>query len=665
MQRPGLQQLMYPVELALRLAPAYGRLAVLAIAGLLSLLLLSLAADSMETAEEKLGALGWTLQPQLDTEQRIIIVAIDEKSIAEVGPWPWERSELARLTNALNEAGVQLQFHDIVYTEPRTGDDQLLSALQSSPGAILAQVPVLQSEQELRSGLMTNALTGLDCANFATNTSNYLAPHSAFSSVAKGHITTPVASDGSIRNIPAIICVDDQAYPALALSAMLVASNADDWSASLRAGSGLFGPDRVLTLDAYPGLQIPLDAGGNLRVSYQNSPEVYQAVSAVDVMNGRIDTDMLQNTWVLVGATAFGIGDIVPTPYSGATPGVELQARLLGSILDTEVPYTPAAAESLLFGLTLVFAGALFGLASGSNRLTAWGLPVAAVLLPVSAWALHVQLLATQNLWLGWMLPAIYALLGASLLMLLELARVRMERNRVYGNLSSYLPVEFAREIAYSLPSSSINARKCQVTLLSADLRNFAAFGEARPAEESAAVLHFFFSRAAEIVEHSGGRIHEFKGDSLLAVWDGHDAQAARQALQAAQAMQTAIHQDELPLHSPQGLEPLVLGIGIEQGPVLMGAIGPAHRRTHTLLGDTVTIALRIQELTADLAQPILIGECAARQLADSNLQSQGSYLLNGLRIPHTLYAPSGGEQGQRKSRGDQPSLKVLSGGRA
>jgi adenylate cyclase len=199
--------------------------------------------------------------------------------------------------------------------------------------------------------------------------------------------------------------------------------------------------------------------------------------------------------------------------------------------------------------------------------------------------------------------------------------------------------------------------------LLSADLRNFSAFSEARPPEESAALLHFFFVRAAEIVEQHGGRIHEFKGDSLLAVWDGHDSLAASQALRAAQDMQVAIDRDMLPQHPPEGLEPLALGIGIEQGPVLIGSIGPAHRRTHTLLGDTVTITLRIQEMTAELAQPILIGECAARQLSDQRLESQGSYLLSGLRIPHVLFSPPLSDSPSRR-RPEQVSLTLVSGGR-
>ncbi|MEX2335076.1 MAG: adenylate/guanylate cyclase domain-containing protein, partial [Pseudohongiella sp.] len=280
---------------------------------------------------------------------------------------------------------------------------------------------------------------------------------------------------------------------------------------------------------------------------------------------------------------------------------------------------------------------------------------------------LHWQLLAAYEIWLGWLFPAVFGLLAASLLLLLEQSRVRAERSRVFGNLNSYLPSDIAREIAFSLPSSAINAKRCDVTLLSADLRNFSAFGEARPPEESAALLHFFFVKAAAIVEQHGGRIQEFKGDSLLAVWDGQNAESARRALAAGQDMHDIVDRD-MPQNPPAGLEPLALGIGIEQGPALVGSIGPANRRTHTLLGDTVTITLRIQEMTAELAQPILLGECVARQLSDLKPESQGSYLLTGLRIPHTLFAPAvdttKSDTPRRNARAEQLNLKIVSGGK-
>ncbi len=663
MQNSKFLQQFNPVTAALRLLPGRGRLLMLAVAALLTLGLLTIFSSALETLEERLGAQGWLLSPDQTPEERVTIVAIDEQSLAEIGPWPWPRSDMARLVDALNSYGVQLQLHDITYPEARDDDDQLIAALQASRGAVIAQVPVIQSNQQVQTGVMTHPINGVACDAGAQATS-FIAPHQGFAGVAKGHIAPLVASDGSIRKVPAVVCVAGQTYPALVISALLQATGAAGWNASIEPGRGWFGPEQMMRLDSYPGLVIPLDQDGNLRISYRDLPENFMAVSAADVMAGRLDTDMLDNAWVLVGATAFGMGDIVPTPHNGSTPGVELQARMLASLLDITMPYTPRGAEWLLLMMAAVFSAALYALAGARERLAAYGLPVAAIVLPVFALAVHWQLLITQEIWLGWLAPSIYALLAASLLLLLEQARVRAERSRVFGNLNSYLPSNVAREIAYSLPSSSINARRCDVTLLSADLRNFSAFSEARPPEESAALLHFFFVRATEIVESHGGRIQEFMGDAVLAVWDGQNQDAARKALATAQQMLDAIQRD-LPQQPPAGLEPLALGIGIEQGPALVGSIGPAQRRTHTLLGDTLTITMRIQEMTAELAQPILLGECVARQLVDLKPESQGSYLLDGLRTPHTLFAPANDEAAQRRARQEQLNLKVVSGGRS
>jgi len=657
-----------------KLRPRDGRLLVLLLAGIVAAALNFAFSDALKTLEERLGVLGWTLTTDDVTEQRITLVAIDEKSLAEVGPWPWSRQELARLVNAIDDAGAQLQIHDTYLPEPKDGDTELVAALQSSRGAVLAQVPLLQSEQTARVGAMSHAVSAVSCNAQAMgagtgislpSTQSFIASHAGFSEISKGHIGVILASDGSIRQFPALVCVDGMAYPALAISALLEATNSEDWGASIRADTSFFGPAFRLQLDSYPGLNIPLDSQGNMRISYKEAPDNFRAVSASDVMSGNIEPGLFENTWVLVGATALSIGDIVPTPYSGATPGIELQARMLGSLLDAQMPYTPRSANWLLGFVSLCIAMVLLKLAAAPGRVSAYGLPIAGVVFPLLVLTLHIQLLSSSEVWIGWLFPALYSLLAASLLLLLEQSRVRVERSRVYSNLSSYLPLDVAKEIAYTLPSSAINAKRCDVTLLSADLRNFAAFSEARPPEESAAVLHFFFVRATEIVEQHGGRVHEFKGDSVLAVWDGHHREAALQALRAAQSMQQAIDQDMLTPQSASHLEPLALGIGIEQGPALIGSIGPAHRRSHSLLGDTVTITLRVQELTEELAQPILIGECAARQLNDLKLISQGSYLLSGLRIPHTLFAPAISESTPVKNKSARrmpPRLKVVAG---
>ena len=107
----------------------------------------------------------WLLNPDLTPEERIAIVTIDERSIAEIGPWPWSWSVISSLVDKINAAGAQLQIHDILYPAgERAFDDQLFESLMQQDSSIVAQLPILQPQDEvLRSGVLTNPVNGISC----------------------------------------------------------------------------------------------------------------------------------------------------------------------------------------------------------------------------------------------------------------------------------------------------------------------------------------------------------------------------------------------------------------------------------------------------------------------------------------------------------------------
>lgn len=667
-------------RLANRMAAYQSKLLVLVGAMLLVMLLGGLMPSLHNTIEERLGGLGWTLFSLQEPEERITIVAIDERSLSEIGPWPWHRSVLAELSDRLRESGAALQLFDVVLPEMKEGDDALLASLNNTRG-VLAQIPILpQSATGLssqsaggavRSGVMGSAIKGLGCREPVPEATGYLASHRDFAVVPKGHITPIVDGDGSIRKQPPLICVDGLVYPSLSLQALLQGFAVDgvrsSESVSIKPGQGWLAPSWSVQLGDYLGVKVPIDNDGNVRISYHQNPSVFRFVSAADVLAAPSDSPLLaslvENKWVLIGATAFGLGDVVPTPYSGMAPGVELQARLLVSMLDGSVPFTPKGASLLLVLEGLVFALVLLWLSSLTGRGVTVGLPLAVVVMPVLALLLHVQLLQA-NVWLGWLSPGLFGAVAAAMLSLLEHRRVRVERRRVYSNLSSYLPADVAKDIAFNLPTNTIVASRRELVIMCADLRNFSSYEALHSPEESAALLHCFFMRAAEVIAEHNGAVEEFTGDSVLASWSiAPEGNGALQALEAANAMQRVM--------SAIMPTPIALGISIEKGPVLVGSIGPAERRTHTLLGDTVTLALRIQDMTAELAQPILLGESAARALKGEGLVSQGAYLLDGMRTPHTIFAPGHIEPADELTVEDDYSvvhnglpLKVISGGK-
>jgi adenylate cyclase len=247
--------------------------------------------------------------------------------------------------------------------------------------------------------------------------------------------------------------------------------------------------------------------------------------------------------------------------------------------------------------------------------------------------------------------------LAAAMLTVAEMLRVRAERESLFQNLSSYLPEGAARRVAFEEPTASVVAETRQATVMLVDLRNFSAYCEEREPEDAATVLHIFYTTIERIVADHGGVVEQMVGDGLTAVWNGsspcqfHTAQA----LKAAKVIwQEGVAQ--LPKVASRKTPPLDIGIGIECGPVLVGSFGPARRRVHTVMGETVSVAARLENLTAELGYPVLIGPRAmAQALIDEQQQGQnlgslaatyeaqklGDFLLAGMRTPRTVYALS------------------------
>jgi adenylate cyclase len=172
------------------------------------------------------------------------------------------------------------------------------------------------------------------------------------------------------------------------------------------------------------------------------------------------------------------------------------------------------------------------------------------------------------------------------------------------------------------------------------DLRNFSAYCEGRSPEDTATVLHLFYTTIDRIVTQHGGVVEQMVGDSIMAVWNGSTpcADHATRAVQAARQVWTE-GVAQLPRVASRKTPPLDLGVGIETGQVMVGSFGPAHRRVHSVLGEAVTIAARLEALTAELAYPILIGPEAVKQSGTTDTKPLGDFLLAGLSQARKIHA--------------------------
>lgn len=651
------------LSLNISLSPLGSRLAILLVVFVLVWLLLSLFGQPIKNLEERVGALGWSMsffasgtesESASPVEERIVIVAIDEESLQQVGAWPWSRQTLADLSNRLQEYGAASQVFDLVFPESRPGDDLLNRALISNQ-AIVGQIPILDLEQKaIRTGVLSGAMSS-GCYPLAPKARGYLANAPSVmtqgaQAVASGHITPHISNDGSVRFQAPVVCADGKAYPSLALSLMLHNLNIDRLvyqETSFHNPASLLEPSGRLVAPDYPLLSIPVDNNGLMRVNYEHSPERFIYVSAADVLAGRVDPDLLNNRWVLVGATAFGMGDLVPSPYSGLTPGIEIQARLVVSMLDQSIPYTPSGlwlyrvlSLVMIFSALLVLATRSADHRHGFSRAIFMSSPL---LIPGIALIIHTGALNYQ-LWLGWSEQAILGCASALSLLVLEYLRNRHEKQRLFDNLSSYLPEDIASAIAFHQPSGQLKAEQMSCVVLSADLRNFSAFQRNSSPENTVQLLHGFFTLASHILEKHQGTLFELKADALLAVWpletdDDRKGVPIRNAWAAAAEIQQQI-QPMLARALADESEPLGLGIGLAAGDVIQGQLGSERNRTAIILGDAVTRALGLQHMTEELAYPTLCSTEIRHYLADTEVQDIGRFLLPGSLRPKTLFAP-------------------------
>ena len=569
-----------------------------------------------------------------DLERRLVMVDIDERSLQEFGPWPWSRQTIAKLVEDIGQQKPLLQFYDLVLPEEKAGDAQLARSIkQYSP--IFSQILALETPLAFSAGQLESALDWKACPSPFQEASGYLANNKNLE-VQSGHITPRLGLDGVLRHQPAVICFKGKAYPSLAIKAVMAMS--DQAELVLEKGAWLES-EWMLSGNKMVSNRIPLNANGDVRIPWRLPNRSFISISAADVFEDRYPKDLFKNAVVLVGSSAFGLNDGIATPLNPLAAGMQAHAELVLGLIDEQVPFTPRIA--IFYQIAFVVLGLAVLMLLVLSRLPGYWIPVAGLGLSLISWFSFVVLLWQSSRWIGWIEPALFLLLTSLIWSGLEHARSRLDRDRLYQHLSSYLPSSVAAALALQSPSDAITAKNQSAVVLFADIRNFSAYCEVRPPEESAAILHAFFSSATKIVEQHGGVIEAFEGDALIAFWgnlEHQDSADLNSPLRAAVALQKA-SLEFLPDPAPDSLEPLVLGIGLELGSTMIGSFGLAKRRAHLILGPTVSITSCLVKMTAELSHPILIGGEFAKHIHHPALQSLGIFLLDGLKTPHSIFA--------------------------
>lgn len=645
----------------------------------LSLLFLLLLAGHVGQAYnlffvEKLDAALYDLKLRMfraqTVDERVVIVDIDDKSLKEIGRWPWPREQVAKLTRGLFEQyGVAAVGYDVVFSEPdQSSGLPVLEKMAQGPlagdagfAASLARIrPQLDYDGKLAAALESGASILGYYFNFSPPVEiNGQLPASLFpcAEITKHGVTPRHAVgynanlkvlqdraggaaffnmeadfDGVARRMPVLMEHAGQCYGSLAF---------------LTAGAGMgIETPKILPAEGHrptrldlDGLRVPLDARGNALVPYR-AANAFRYVSASDVIHEREPSANLEGRIVLIGSTAPGIMDLRVTPVSKVLPGVEIHASLISGILDGTVKWEPVdvrgmelaalAVAGLLLAALLpavsplwaAFATAALGLLLTGGNFYAW-----------SAWHAHLPLAASLLAVLG------LFVLNMSYGFFVE-ARSKAQITKLFGQ---YIPPELVDEMAKDPARYSLRGESKVMTVLFSDIVSFTSFSEKLEAAQLAEMLNMYLSAMTRIVQEGRGTIDKYIGDAVMAFWGApmSDDQHARDAVLVALAMQKGLVELN-PRLQAKGWPPVKIGVGVNTGRMSVGNMGSEFRMAYTVMADAVNLASRLEALTRQYGVGVLVGEATRADCPDLSFQLIDRVRVKGKDVPVAIHEPLG-----------------------
>jgi adenylate cyclase len=631
-------------------------------------------------------------------DNRIAIIDIDEKSLAELGRWPWGRNKMATLVNELfDRQQIAVLGFDVVFAEPddssglkrlrqlasnelrdQTGFTEKLSEIQGSLDydAVFAKSiekrPVvlgyyLTSDRDGRtSGLLPAPVMHHDALQGRpikfTSWSGY---GSNIESLAKaapmaGFFNSITDLDGVVRSVPLIAEHKGQYYESLSLSMFRLLTGLPKVEPGFPQERFLSrnyqGLESILLRQGDKSLAVPVDNRIAALIPFRgpgnSTGGSFKYFSAADVVAQRIPPGALKDKIVLLGATAPGLLDLRVTPVGETYPGVEAHANMISGLIDGRLFVRPDYAVGFEV-VILIIAGLILAIA----------LPLLSAPKAVTLSLAIVGALIGLNFWLylgfGLVLPLAAALVMALTAFALNMSYgyfVESKSKRQIANMfAAYVPPELVDEMVKDPDSYSMKAVNKDLTVMFCDMRGFTNLSEKMEPTALQGLLNHLFSRLTEIIQANRGTTDKYMGDCVMAFWGApvdtpnHAQLAVKAALEMCQAVRK-INEE----HRAKGIPEIGVGIGLNTGTMCVGNMGSDIRRSYTVIGDAVNLGSRLEGLSKNYGVEIVVSESTRKQATNFAWQELDKVRVKGKEQAVTIYWPLGAADSLPQEQADE-----------
>ena len=617
-------------------------------------------------------------------DPKVVIVDIDEKSLAEIGRWPWGRNRLATMVDELfDRQKVAIVGFDVVFAEPdessglkrlrqmaqdelrdATGFQERLNQLQAGLDydAVFARAlekrPVvlgyyLTSDRDGRkSGVLPapvmtrESLQGRPIAFTSWDGYGSNIPQLAKAAPIAGYFNSITDGDGVVRSVPLVAEHAGGYYESLALAMFRVLAGQPTVEPGFPrdrfVGRSYTGLESILLKQGPRQFAIPVDHRVATLVPFRGPGGAtggsFEYVSASDLIAKRLPEGKLKDKIVLVGTTAPGLLDLRVTPVGETYPGVETHANVIAGLMEGRTFVKPDYAIGYEV-VMLLLAGVALALL----------LPLLSATVAVLASVGVVALLFVLNYWLfiahGLVLPLASALVMAGTAFALNMSYgyfVESRSKRELANLfGTYVPPELVDEMVKDPDSYSMKAASKELTVMFCDMRGFTNMSEKMEPTQLQALLNDVFSRLTGIIRANRGTIDKYMGDCVMAFWGApvEMSNHAELAVKTAMEMSRAVHEINAE-HQARGIPSIGVGIGLNTGTMCVGDMGSDIRRSYTVIGDAVNLGSRLEGLSKVYGVDIVVSETARKQAPEFAWQELDRVRVKGKEQAVGIFYP-------------------------
>ncbi len=609
-----------------------------------------------------------------NVDKQVVIVDIDEKSLDEIGQWPWNRNILAKINDTLFEYyNIKAIGYDIVFAEKDIDEgakllDKMASgSLRDNPEFINEYHRVISSLQhddrfaeslkdrktvlgfvmdtDSVKGQLPKPITTLDdrtLNKLAINkTDGYTANLDQLqnNSFSGGFFNNPLLdTDGVFRRVPLLQTYKNELHESLALALTRAATGSPAIEMVVETNED--GKDLFLEWVTIGEIAIPVDHESGVLVPYIGKQKSFTYVSATDVLNKKVDKDVLNGKISLFGTSAPGLLDLRTIPLEAAYPGVEVHANIVQGILDGRILHAPGYTKGYEFILISIIGIAL-----------TFSLPMLSALYSTLIIIASITLLIATNFY-AWtsaqlVLPIASPILLVVLLFALQMtygffveSRGKRQLAHLFGQ---YVPPELVEEMSIKMEDINLDGEMREMSVLFSDVRGFTTISESLEPKELTDYINAFLTPITKVIHDDRGTIDKYMGDAVMAFWGAplEDEQHALHALNAALGIIERMKTLREEFSEKQWPE-IYVGVGVNTGIMNVGNKGSEFRVDYTILGDSVNLGSRLEGLTKVYGVDIITSEFTRHAVPEYEYRELDRVRVKGKDKPVTIYEPLG-----------------------